>query len=246
MTAMLLPAAWRMGPTTLTAQLVNAAGKPVTNAAVTVIVRSLDMDMGTTSVAAMETAPGRYDAAKVPLSMGGRWQATLRVAPRGQPSASFVFDLVVAGSAPAPMASPASGRAGVYAGRCDQLGPLAFPLPSVNAAPLTSPPTTAGDLHPILVDHATLAVALDRLLASEHAIVLTSTAAPTQAIVCGNLGGARQGDGLIVGLAEQGDSGEVGFAVLTPAGNTTQVTLYLGSGLAPVSDRGGATPAAGA
>ncbi|HEU0113153.1 MAG TPA: CopD family protein [Thermomicrobiales bacterium] len=244
MTATLLPAAWRMGPTTLTAQLVNAAGTPVTNAAVTVIVRSLDMDMGTTSVAATETAPGRYDAVKVPLSMGGRWQATLRVVPRGQPAAAFVFDLDVAGGATAPMASPASGRAGVYGGRCDQLGPLAFPLPSVNAAPLTSPPTTAGDLHPILVDHATLAVALDRLLASDHAIVLTSTAAPTHAIVCGTLGGARQGDRLIVGLAEQGASDDVGFAVLTPAGDATQLTLYLGAGLAPVSDRGGATPAA--
>ncbi|HET7093968.1 MAG TPA: FixH family protein, partial [Thermomicrobiales bacterium] len=95
LTVTLLPTARQTGPSIVAATVADGGGAPVRDAAVTAIVRSLEMDMGAKSVPARETAPGRYEAADVPLSMSGRWRLTIRVAPQGEPSASFVYDLDV-------------------------------------------------------------------------------------------------------------------------------------------------------
>jgi hypothetical protein len=63
------------------------------------------MDMGATSAPAWEMAPGRDGAAAVLLAISGHWRRTIRVAPRGQPSASFVYDLAVSPEAATPRAA---------------------------------------------------------------------------------------------------------------------------------------------
>ncbi|HEU5434349.1 MAG TPA: FixH family protein, partial [Thermomicrobiales bacterium] len=112
LTVTLLPTPRQTGATTVTATIADASGAPVKDATVTAIVRSLAMDMGTQSAAARETAPGRYAAADVPLSMSGQWRLTIRVAPRGQPSTSFVYDLDVSSAGATPRAGEQGGANG--------------------------------------------------------------------------------------------------------------------------------------
>ena len=58
------------------------------------------------------------------------------------------------------------------------------------------------------------------------------------AIACGNVGGARNGEMLATGLAEAGVPGHIGFALFRPDGDQTDVLVVLGHGLAPVSASG--------
>jgi hypothetical protein len=69
------------GPNTLSVLVTDEAGAPVRGAAVTIRARSEQMDMGTVETPAMESTPGRYVAADVPLGMGGRWAIEIQIIP---------------------------------------------------------------------------------------------------------------------------------------------------------------------
>lgn len=69
---------------------------PVSDATVTIALRSLGADGGPTA-AALATGPGRYEVANVPLGIAGPWEAKVSVAQPGEAPASFVFTVTLIG-----------------------------------------------------------------------------------------------------------------------------------------------------
>jgi copper transport protein len=85
----------RAGPTDAFAVVTDAEGAPVEGARVVVLAEMAGMAMGRSETPAVETAPGRYLAADVPLGMQGDWQIAVRVSPRGGPTATARFGATV-------------------------------------------------------------------------------------------------------------------------------------------------------
>jgi hypothetical protein len=143
----------------------------------------------------------------------------------------------------------------IHDGTCDRLGAVAFTLNGVGAnedqqgTPIATPETVnPSTAYQMMIGQSTIDASLDSLLKGDHAIMLYDSDETMQGIACGNLGGARLGDELIVGLAELNVPGHIGVAVLRGDADKTDVTIYVGHGLAPVSAGGAAhdhgTPAA--
>jgi hypothetical protein len=162
---------------------------------------------------------------------------------------ALAVGLALSGMAHAGHGHPAK----IHDGMCDRLGAVAFTLNGVGAnenqhgTPIATPETVnPSTAYQMMIGQSTIDTSLDRLLKSDHALMLYDSDATMQGIACGNLGGARLGDELIVGLAELNTPGHVGVAVLRGDGDKTDVTIYVGHGLAPVSaSRGtGGTPGA--
>jgi hypothetical protein len=133
----------------------------------------------------------------------------------------------------------------IHDGTCDQLGAVAFTLNGVGASenqqgtPIATPETVNPQTaYQMMIGQTTIDASLDSLLATPHAIMLYDDDVHMQGIACGNLGGARLGDELIVGLAELNVPGHTGVAVLRGDGGKTDVTIYVGHALAPVSAGG--------
>ncbi|HEX5500415.1 MAG TPA: hypothetical protein VFX03_14350 [Thermomicrobiales bacterium] len=146
------------------------------------------------------------------------------------------------------VAGGASAHAGhghpakIHDGTCAQLGAVAFTLNGVGAnenqqgTPIATPETVnPKNAYQMMIGQTTIGASLDSLLASDHTIMLYDGDETMQGIACGDLGGARLGDELIVGLAEMNIPGHIGVAVLRDQGDKTEVTIYVGHGLAPVS-----------
>jgi hypothetical protein len=87
----------RAGPVTLTVDIQEQAGKPVTGASVTVTARSLEMDMGANPHDASETNPGRYVAENVAMGMGGDWLVEVAIEVPGQPIVTIYFRVPLSG-----------------------------------------------------------------------------------------------------------------------------------------------------
>jgi hypothetical protein len=87
----------RAGPVTLTVDIQEQAGTPVTSASVTVTARSLEMDMGATPHDASETKPGRYVAENVAMGMGGDWLVEIAIEVPGQPTVIVYFRVPLSG-----------------------------------------------------------------------------------------------------------------------------------------------------
>jgi hypothetical protein len=154
------------------------------------------------------------------------------------------LSLVVGSSAT--MAHAADGHpAKIHEGTCEALGPVAFSLTGVGATvdldenPIATPqPVNADAAFGVETSQTTIDTTLEQLLSSDHAIMLYEDDEGMAAIACGNLGGAMLGDTLVVGLGEAGMPGHVGFAMLKPDGDKTDVTILLGKDLAPPSASG--------
>jgi plastocyanin len=132
----------------------------------------------------------------------------------------------------------AAHPAHIHVGTCDELDPNpAFPLSNVSGEFLNGETATAGDEvgageESLTVEGSTttVEVSLDELLASNYAInVHESAENAANYIACGNVSGVMTGEFLVIGLAEQNDSGYSGVAFLTPSGATTTVSIYLTS-----------------
>jgi hypothetical protein len=133
----------------------------------------------------------------------------------------------------------------IHEGTCKALGPVAFSLTGVGASvdlddnPIATPqPVNEDAAFEVATSQTTIDTSFDDLLASDHAIMLYEDDDGMAAIACGNLGGAMMGDTLVVGLGESGMPGHVGFALLTPNGDKTDVTLLVGENLDPLSASG--------
>ncbi len=166
--------------------------------------------------------------------------ASLRVAW----GAAFLLSMAIAiAGAETASAHAADGHpAKIHEGTCEALGPVAFSLTGVGATvdldenPIATPqPVNEDAAFEVATSQTTIDTSLDDLVASDHAIMLYEDDEGMAAIACGNLGGAMMGDTLVVGLGEAGMAGHVGFALLTPNGDKTDVTLLVGEDLAPLS-----------
>jgi hypothetical protein len=103
------------------------------------------------------------------------------------------------------------------------------------ATPTAINPSSA---YQVLVSETSVDATLEDLLASDHAVMVYESDDAMHAIACGNLGGAMTDDTLITGLAEAGVPDHLGFALFTPDGDRTSVSVIIGHALAPLSASG--------
>jgi hypothetical protein len=130
----------------------------------------------------------------------------------------------------------------IHEGSCEALGSVSFRLNGVGApasldnAPVATPTTVNPETaYQVMLSETTIDGTLDDLLDGEHAVMIYASDEAMESIACGNLGGAMRGEELITGLAEAGVPGHLGFAIFTPEGDKTVVSIILGHGMAPVS-----------
>ena len=133
----------------------------------------------------------------------------------------------------------------IHEGSCEELGPVAFRLNGVGGsvdldnAPVATPTAVNPDLaYQVMVSESTIDGTIEDLLAGEHAVMIYESDEAMDAIACGNVGGALNGETLVTGLAEAGVPGHMGFALFRPEGNQTDVLVIFGHGLAPISASG--------
>ncbi len=79
----------------LTVSIADETGAPVEGAAVTATTTSLAMAMGLVTWEMSEIAPGRYQAADVPMPMAGAWRVEVRIAGMPQGDISVPFGVTV-------------------------------------------------------------------------------------------------------------------------------------------------------
>src|SRR5688572_21805337 len=138
----------------------------------------------------------------------------------------------------------------IHEGSCEALGPVAFRLNGVGGsvdldnAPVATPTAVnPGAAYQVLISETTIDGTIEDLLAGEHAVMIYESDEAMDAIACGNVGGALNGNRLVTGLAEVGVPGHIGFALFRSEGEQTVVLVALGHGLAPVSASGAGTDA---
>jgi hypothetical protein len=134
----------------------------------------------------------------------------------------------------------------IHEGTCEVLGPVAVRLNAVggsvdvNNAPVATPAAVNADSsYQVLISETTIDGTIEDLLAAEHAVLIYESDEAMDAIACGNVGGALNGNTLVTGLAEAGVPGHIGLALFRSEGDQTVVLVVLGHGLAPVSASGG-------
>jgi len=86
----------RAGPGTLTVNVRDAGGAPVSDADVVINTRHIGMDHGTSISETVASGPGTYVAERVSLGMGGAWEVQIVIARPGSEDVVviFVIDLV--------------------------------------------------------------------------------------------------------------------------------------------------------
>ena len=82
----------RAAPQEIVVTIIDAAGKPVDDAMVTLVNRHLEMDHGDFVRQLVHDRDGRYLGKQVGMGMGGRWQTEIQVARPGQEVVTFVFE----------------------------------------------------------------------------------------------------------------------------------------------------------
>ncbi len=161
----------------------------------------------------------------------------------------FTFALIatalLAGSSSALAHEEHGHPARIHEGSCEELGPVAFRLNGVGGsvdldnAPVATPTAVNSDsAYQVMVSESTIDGPIEDLLAGEHAVMIYESDEAMDAIACGNVGGALNGETLVTGLAEAGVPGHIGFALFRPEGNQTDVLVIFGHGLAPISASG--------
>lgn len=83
----------KSGDNALDIAVMNAAGKPLASAKVTVQVAMTSMDMGTASPTVQEKGKGHY-ATTAAFSMAGPWRVTVKVVAPGQKPQTKAFDFM--------------------------------------------------------------------------------------------------------------------------------------------------------
>ncbi len=156
----------------------------------------------------------------------------------------------------------------IHTGSCETLGEVVFPLNNARVGGMMMDmmgemATPEGAMAmgeemgseariPVATSVTVLDVALEDILAAEHAINYhESEDNMANYIACGDIGGAvmtmpGMGDDgtLVIGLRSLNDSGIAGVATLQGMGDQTQVAVFLGEDLTGLDDADAGTPAA--
>jgi hypothetical protein len=177
----------------------------------------------------------------------------LNEVPCGRFQQRWIFAFAVALSAVAAVSGPALAHeehghpTRIHEGSREALGPVAFRLNGVGGsvdldnAPVAPPTAVNPDAsYQVMISETTIDGTIEDLLASEHAVMIYESDDAMDAIACGNVGGALNGDTLATGLAESGIPGHIGFALFRSEGDQTTVLVVLGHGLASISASGAA------
>jgi hypothetical protein len=158
---------------------------------------------------------------------------------------ALVATALLAGLIPALAHEEHGHPARIHEGSCQELGPVAFRLNGVGGsvdvdnAPVATPTAVNADsAYQVIVSETTIDGTIEDLLAGEHALMIYESDEAMDAIACGNVGGALNGETLVTGMAEAGVPGHIGFALFRPEGDQTDILVILGHGLAPVSASG--------
>jgi hypothetical protein len=135
----------------------------------------------------------------------------------------------------------------IHKGSCEDLQGVAYRLNGVGGsvdtegAPVATPTTVnPATSYQVMMSETVIDGTLDDLLSGDHAVMIYESDEAMDVIACGNLGGALMGDQLVVGLAEARIPGHLGFAIFTPDGEKTDVTVIIGHAMAPMSASGAA------
>ena len=133
----------------------------------------------------------------------------------------------------------------IHNGTCESLQGVAFRLNGVGGsvdaegAPVATPTTVnPSAAYQVMTSDTVIDAPIEELLSGDHAIMIYESDEAMEGISCGNIGGAMMGEELITGLAEMRIPGHLGFAMFTPDGDQTDVTIILGHAMAPVSAGG--------
>ncbi len=173
-----------------------------------------------------------------------------RFAPIAILFAALALMMGVAGAAVAQDATPAAAMAHpghIHSGTCDTLGDVVYPLNDTVAIDMSATPEAmmastpvAGEGEVVAQSTSTVDVALDDILAAEHAINLHESMENIgNYIACGDITGEPADGMLEIELLELNGSGYMGTAMLMDNGDgTTDVTIML------MESSGMATPAA--
>lgn len=133
----------------------------------------------------------------------------------------------------------------IHNGTCESLQGVAYRLNGVGGsvdtegAPVATPTTiNPKTSYQVMMSETVIDGTIDDLLSGDHAVMIYESDEAMDAIACGNIGGVLNGDQLVVGLAEARIPGHLGFALFTPDGEQTDVTVILGHAMAPMSASG--------
>ena len=159
---------------------------------------------------------------------------------------SVALGVVVPGAGPTLAHEEHGHPTRIHEGTCEALGPVAVRLNGVGGsvdidnAPVATPTAINPDsAYQVMVSETTVDGTIEDLLADELAVMIYESDEAMDAIACGNVGGALNGNTLVTGLAEAGVPGHIGFTLFRSEGDQTTVLVILGHGLAPVSAGGG-------
>jgi hypothetical protein len=118
----------------------------------------------------------------------------------------------------------------IHSGSCAELGDVVAPLNDLTA-PAGAGVGQADSAFQAEASSTNVPLTLDAILGADHAINVHLSAAEIGTyIACGDIGGALEGNGaLIIGLAEDSDSGYTGIAYLSPGldGASTDVSVFI-------------------
>ena len=170
-------------------------------------------------------------------------------------TAPLALLLAAATAMSASLGAPARAQSGgeaphpihIHSGTCDNLGDVVFPLTDVKLN--TAGETFGSPAIPVEESETEVAVTLNDLLSSPHAINIHESGDAIQNyIACGNIGGRVVDGDLEIGLREVNGSGHYGVAKLDGDDNNVDIEIYLawdseqaGSG---ATDGAAAAPAA--
>ena len=132
----------------------------------------------------------------------------------------------------------------IHEGSCEALGPVAFRLNGVGGvdldnAPVATPTAINPDAaYQVLISETTIDGTIEDLLAAGHAVMLYESDEVMDAIACGNVGGALNGNNPFHGACRSGSAWTHRFCALSIRGGPDCRLVILGHGLAPVSASG--------
>jgi hypothetical protein len=87
----------KAGSGTLTVEVLNADGTPVEDADVVILTRHIEMDHGISTTDAVASGPGTWVAERVPLGMGGSWEAQVVITQPGAEPVAVTFAIELEG-----------------------------------------------------------------------------------------------------------------------------------------------------
>ena len=162
-------------------------------------------------------------------------------------AAALLGAITLAGASNAGAHAEHGHPARIHNGSCESLEGVAFRLNGVGGsvdvegAPVATPTAVNPEsTYQVMTSASIIDAPIEELLAGDHAIMIYESDEAMEGISCGNIGGAMMGDELITGLAEMRIPGHLGFAIFTPDGEQTDVTIIIGHAMAPMSASGGA------